>query len=289
MAKKKGKKRGGMSKQYFEDKRTKTFASLDTVAQDWEHAEVKDFKPLIRVNEETGEEKIVWIPEYTIPDGFVNPLKETDEQNDEHRHCQLCDHDIILYGVILNREKKYSLIVGMDCYELYETDDARNVRLTMLENISDEFFTKRLAEQKERCKAALAVYLETNKISTLDYAFYSILQREQTVDWSKAKFYNYICKHAANCRKIGFDPKLADLTANQYRKYLQNILIAEKYRKAKEKENRIREHIDYTNGNYSESYNEISNIMVRFRKQVSEIKKMGLGRIKQLVPPIQLV
>jgi hypothetical protein len=284
MAKKKG-NRKGLTKQYFEDKRTKTFESLDTVAKDWEHATIVDFQPMVRLDEKTKAEKIRWIPVFTIPDGYKNPLKVTDEKNDESRHCQLCDHFIIDYGVILHHTKKYSLIVGMDCYELYEDDDARNVRLTLLERLEDEFFTKRLAEQKDRLRAELDTYLKTKKSdANIAYNFYSTIQRNQFVDWSKAKFYNFVAKWGHLCRRIGFEPKMADITPTQYKKFLQNILISDKEDKYNNKIEQLMTSNDHTN-----FYTERAALWATFRAQQREIKGMGLAQIKQLVAPVKLV
>jgi hypothetical protein len=283
MAKKKGKKKGGMTKQYFEDKRTKTFESLDSVSGDWIPAEVVDFKPVSRIDKKTKVEKWKWIPVYTIPEGFTNPLKKTDEQNDDDRHCQLCDHSIVDYGVILNHAKKQSLIVGMDCYELYELDDARNVRLTLLEKLEDEFFTKRLAEQKDRLRNTLAAYLKKNSTSGFDYRFYSTIQRNQVIDWSKAKFYNFVAKWGHFCRQIGFQPKLSDTTPTQYKKFLQNVLIDIKEKRIKQKIAALKQ------DDYTEFYKERALLWAKFREQEQEVKKMGLARIKQLVEPEKLV
>ena len=114
----------------FSEKRVRTFNSLDTNPDDWTHANIKSFKP-IHGQRDSGNPFTHWVPVYKIPEGYTNPFGKDPEQY-EHKRCQLCDTEIVSNGIILNEKTKQFLIVGGECYLVYEHDDTRHMKLQLM-------------------------------------------------------------------------------------------------------------------------------------------------------------
>ena len=114
----------------FAQKRVKTFDSLNTLPKDWIHAKIKSFK-LKKVKNRKGDLIAHWIPLYQIPEGYTNPF-DNDVLQSDWKRCQLCDTNIIRHGIILCEKTKQFLVVGLECYEVYETDDHKKLKLNIL-------------------------------------------------------------------------------------------------------------------------------------------------------------
>ena len=108
----------------FAEKRVKTFSSLKTKPTDWVHAKVKTFTPFHK-QRKSGIPILKWIPVYHIPDGYTNPF-DRDADMTENKRCQICDTKIIEHGIITCEKTKQFLIVGKECYVVYESDSDKS-------------------------------------------------------------------------------------------------------------------------------------------------------------------
>lgn len=247
----------------FKEKRVKTFEQLGTEANQWVHAKVISFKPTIRKSKK-GVMKIIWIPEYEIPEGYKNPLTRDQDFSDSMR-CQLCDTKIIEQGVILHHDKKYCLFVGTDCYDIYETEDHKNIRLNLLSQIMDDYFNTQLAEVKKNFSTMIAAYRQ--KGYDLEYKFYTTIARNRWVDWGRLKTYNFLAKYGWCCEKLGYTPELGVVFSfSQYKKYLRSVLCQE------------------THNTYMKRYNELKD---KYYDQYEQTKRIDYATYAQGIKDAQ--
>ena len=208
-------------KKLFEDKRIKTFSSLKTKNKDWTHAKVRRFSHVVRHNR-SGKLIEEWIPEYDIPIGYENPF-ETDVLVSDKKHCQLCDTNIINYGVILHLANKQFLIVGLECYVIYESDSDRALKLELLTRQKNEYVDGLLKIEKAKILAGVKKITDAGKRLNIDYRTHSDIVRDRWRSWSKVKFNNFVVKHASELDRIDYEPN-EQLGIKPYHAFYKNIL-----------------------------------------------------------------
>ncbi len=183
-------------KNHFAEFRVATFNSLNSEPKEWTPAKVSKFIPFFHKVKKSGKMYEKWIPEYQIPKGYTNPYIKTDVVISAWKKCQLCDTNIIDYGIILHEERKMYLIVGKECIEKYEDDSTKQLKLHLLTENKKEFFTKLMIAEKAKIKKLLDSYIKVNSLNNwnsgkLNYKFYSHIQRDRWYNWSKTKFQQF--------------------------------------------------------------------------------------------------
>ena len=216
-------------KNHFADKRIATFNSLNTEPKEWSHAPVKRFLPFFHVTKTSGKQTEKWIPEYAIPDGYKNPYLKTDVEISGWKKCQLCDTDIVDYGIITHDHSRQYLVVGTECYEKYEDDSTKDLKLHLLTENKKEFFTKLMSAEKEKIKNLVTAYIEEkskqNKHSDLNYNFYSTVIRDRWYNWSKVKFNNFIVKYATELWEVGYREPEEKLSLKVVHKFFEDVAL----------------------------------------------------------------
>jgi len=199
----------------FEQKRILTFTGLKTKNKDWEHAKVINYSYNKRTNRSN---KLIeeWIPVYKIPNGYKNPF-ESDVIHSKTKRCQLCDNPIINYGIIIHHTTKLFLVVGLECYELYEGDSDRRIKLQILMDCKKEYIEKLMVREKKKItslnkKAEKSGLIKKMGISRWNfneknnYTCYSTIIRDRWLTWSKVKFNNFLVKYSSYFGNIGYLP-----------------------------------------------------------------------------------
>jgi hypothetical protein len=248
----------------WEQKRLKTFLSLKTKNTAWKHATVINYS-LANVPNRKGELIEKWIPEYEIPVGYKNPY-EKDVLNSKTKRCQLCDHKIIDFGVILHEEKKLFLIVGMECYFLYETDNDKTLRLRLLQQLMNEHIQAKIDEEKTIINGLFAAYETTlvNKdlrntfpdhyIGKDWYTFTSTIRRNQWSDWSRTKFFNFLIKNSYFFTRIGYQINEKIVPMKNVVKYYKTAFKTTVYMGLKEMEKTVYKNLHSTGNGYYPNY-----------------------------------
>jgi hypothetical protein len=191
-------------KNHFEEKRLTTFTSLGTKNTEWVHAKVINFTLNIR-KMKSGKLIEEWLPVYAIPDGFENPL-DKDVLSSKDKRCQLCDTKLVKHGILLHEEKKIFLVVGLECYEVYEGDDDRELKLKLLQQLQHQYIQEKITIQKDILVALLKEKVLDPNIRPFDntdyyqhqgwYSVYSTINRARWMGWSRTKFSNWLNNHA---------------------------------------------------------------------------------------------
>lgn len=191
-------------KNHFEEKRLTTFTSLGTKNTSWTHAKVINFTLNVR---KTKSGKLIeeWLPVYSIPDGFENPL-DKDVLSSKEKRCQLCDTVLVRHGIILHEEKKIYLVVGLECYEVYEGDDDRELKLKLLQQLQHQHIQEKISVQKDILVKALNEKVLDANVRPFEnadyyqaqgwYSVYSTINRGRWMGWSRTKFSNWLNNNA---------------------------------------------------------------------------------------------
>ena len=171
----------------FSMKRIAAFESLKTKPTDWVHAKVINYHLNVRKIKKSEKMMEEWIPEYSIPEGYENPL-EKDVLSSDEKKCQLCDTAIYHYGILINESKKMWILVGLECYVVYETDDDREMKLRLLKQLKDGYIQDKIRTQKEILQAALKEKVLDPKVRPFEndgyyfrdawYKAYSVIKRD---------------------------------------------------------------------------------------------------------------
>jgi len=211
----------------FARKRLETFTGLDTEPKEWGHAKVINYEPYFHTSK-SGKLYERWIPEYRIPTGYKNPY-DTDMIMSNHKKCQLCDTDIIDFGIILHPERNEFLIVGMDCYEIYEDDDSKRMKIELLLKEKKEFFTALMETEKGKIKSLMEAFnnkhkeVEYHSRPNVNYRAYSVAVRNRWETWTKVKFNNFIVKYSNDLKKIGYQEPEKRLSMKTYIRFYKEI------------------------------------------------------------------
>jgi hypothetical protein len=230
------------TKETYEKRRIESFLSLGTNNKEWEHAKVKDFVYSEKYDKK-GELIEEWLPVYDIPVGFKNPYEE-DVLTSETKKCQLCQHPIIYYGIILHREKNLFLVVGLDCYELYESDNDKKLKLELLCKLQSGWWEEKIREERDKIVDCIKkqenhnFYRElipenllyyTKEIKKYSiYKAYWTITRSEWLRYSPIKFKNFIAKNAYFFNSIGYvPPKIFGAKFNK--EYNRNLAVLKRY------------------------------------------------------------
>jgi len=210
----------------FENRRLATFASLKTKNTEWKHAKVINFTYRSRTNRK-GRLIEEWVPVYQIPDGYSNPL-EKDVLMSGVKRCQLCDTKIVRHGIILHEVKQQFLCVGLECYEVYETDSDRRLKAELLKRLIEKKLKEVMDAEKAKITEAFKKFQANGYNRWVDYNIYATIVRNRWLTWKKVKFANWIAKNAGWLVKHGYtaNPQLGSKHfLNFYRSAVQQTMV----------------------------------------------------------------